>query len=229
MASMPVSLPVFLCAAALLASPAIAGDFVIVPGQRIGSVRLGLSRQAVHQVLHAPKMVRRLPGGIIEESWLSHLTFAEHQSYRVNGLYWKTFFVNVYFRREKVAQVEVNSPHFHTLNGLSTNSSTAAFKKHYRPYHSSDHQTGPLKGRPLVYGTLDQSGGYPGYKHYVTIEDAIQKGIAWRYGAWGDLAPEPDPDLQEVIIVHRRGQPVILEPDAGNRFVASSHDPGFDK
>ncbi len=207
----------------LLARPAVAGDYIIVPGQRIGSVALGLSPQVVHQMLQAPQMVRRVPGGIIEESWLRQLTLAQQHSYRDKGLYWKVLFVNVYFRRGQVTQVEISSPQFHTLKGLSTNSPAGAFEKQYRAYYSSDHHD-----RPLQYGTLDQLGGYPGYKHVVTIEDAIQAGIAWRYGAWGDLGPDPDPGLQEVVIVHRRGQPVIREPDASNRFVVTSHDPGFE-
>lgn len=141
----------------LLISPAVAGDYVIAPGQRIGSVVLGDSLQAVHQKLHAPKLVRRIPGGIIEESWTSDLTLAQQHPYKENGLYWKSFFVNVYFMRARVVQIEINSPKFHTRSSLSTKSPAAAFSKHYQPYRSSNGKS----GRPLLYGTRDQEGGYP--------------------------------------------------------------------
>ncbi len=223
--SSPIFLLMLIGILAWFAIPATAGDFLIIPGQRVGSVALGQSRTSVHGLLHAPQLVRNLPGRIIEESWVSRLSPVQQHPYENDERYWKFFFVNIYFRQGQVVQIEINSPQFRTRSGLSTNSPAALFEKRYQPYHSSDLKS----GFPLMYGTRDREGGFPGYKHYVRIEDASQVGLAWRYGSWGDLAPEPDPDVQEVIIVYRPGQRAILEPDAGNRFVLTMHDVEFVK
>ena len=207
------------CTALLAVSPAFAGDFLVVPGLRIGTVVLNMSRQAIHRTLHRPRFARRLPNDIVEESWLIPLPPTQQHSYYDDGRYWKYFFVNIYFRRGHVAQVEVNSPVFKTAGDLSVNRKAVLFQREYRPYHSSNRAS----GEPLRYGTRDQAGGFPGYKHFVTIEDAVRDGIAWRYGSWGDLAPDPDPSHLEVIIVHPRGRRVLLESDAGNRFVLTLH------
>lgn len=51
-------------------------------------------------------------------------------------------------------------------------------------------------------------------------EDAAKSGIAWRYGEMGNLAADPDPaDPLELIIVHAPGQPLIIDPDGGSRFI----------
>ena len=139
-----------------LAVPALAGDFLIIPGQRIGSVALGMRRQTVHQMLHAPQMTRRLDDGTVEDRWTTPLSKPQQRRYTNDGLYWKVNFVNVYFRQGRVAQIEVNSPQFHTRNGLSTNSPAAAFGKRYRPFHSSDDRD----GIHLEYEGRDASGAF---------------------------------------------------------------------
>jgi hypothetical protein len=53
----------------------------------------------------------------------------------------------------------------------------------------------------------------------VVYEDATARGIAWRYGAWGGLAPEPGIGQLEMVIVHRRRKSVIIDPDGGMRLV----------
>ncbi|MDQ3624813.1 MAG: hypothetical protein M3463_20410, partial [Verrucomicrobiota bacterium] len=64
------------------------------------------------------------------------------------------------------------------------------------------------------------AGGIPAVKHYVAYEDAADDGIAWRYGAFGNLAPDPDPaDSLETIIVHAPGSPFLPDPDGSSRFV----------
>ncbi|MBV9470004.1 MAG: hypothetical protein JO316_14670 [Abitibacteriaceae bacterium] len=196
----------------LLTNSLWATDFRIIPGQRIGSITLGMSRQEVHRTLHAPNQVCRLRNGIIQESWLSRRKFS--QADVESGLYWKWNFVTVYFRLNQVAQVEVNSPHFTTSSKLSTRKSAIDWAKQFKPLRSTNY-------RRDRYDT----GGYPGAKHFMVYDDAVKRGVAWRYGVWGDLAPEPNPNGPlEVVIIHRRRQPVILDPDGGNRFVRTSPD-----
>ncbi len=36
----------------------------------------------------------------------------------------------------------------------------------------------------------------------------------------GDMAPDPDPNARvNAIVVHRPGQPVIIDPDGGDRYI----------
>jgi hypothetical protein len=196
----------------LLSAAAWAGDFLIVPGQRIGAVKLGMSRQAVHRALHAPDRARRIPGGIVQESWLSRRKFS--QADRDNGIYWKWNFVTIDFERNRVIQIEVNSPRFATSSHLSTLNSATDWGKRYGPVRSKRDRGGNR-----------HPDGAPGAHHFMLYIDAVQQGIAWRYGAWGDLSPEPDPDEPvELVIVHFRKGRLIPDPDGSNRFVISSAD-----
>jgi len=50
----------------------------------------------------------------------------------------------------------------------------------------------------------------------------VDEGIAWRYGAMGNLAPDPDPAYAgdtETLIVHAPGKPLLPDPDGGSRFI----------
>ncbi len=195
-----------------LTASAQANDFRIVPGQRIGAVTLGMSRQILHKSLRFPDRVRRLGNGVLQETWLSRRKTSRADWEQ--GIYWKWNFLTVDFRHNRVSQIEINSPRFATFSRLSTRNSSVAWSKQFKPFRSTDDQRGSR-----------DPGGYPGTKHFMVYDDALQKGIAWRYGVWGDLAPEPDPyGLLEVVIVHPAGQQIILDPDGSNRFVFRSTD-----
>ncbi len=194
-----------------------AGDILIIPGARIGSVVLGSNRQSVHKALGYPQQKRRLADGLLQESWLDKLSRKEQDQEFRKGAYWKCYYLVVYFKDNRVVQAEVNSPRFTTRSGLSTASSAQVLRKHFRPFYSIYHR--PFYSSYLLYYNPDP-GGIPAVRHYLNYEDAVKSGIAWRYGAWGDLAPEPDPDGElEAIIIHLPKQAVVPDPDGGQRFV----------
>ena len=191
-----------------------AGDFKIVPGKRIGSVVLGMNRNSVHKVLGSPQQTRSLKNGITQESWRNPLSAKQQAQTRLKATYWKWHYVVVYFQKNHAVQIDVNSSSFATPTHLTTANSAQDFRQHFRPFQFSKH----------LYINRD-AGGIPASKHYLDYEDAVQSGIAWRYGAWGNLAPEPAPDeAVEAVIVHMPGHAVIPDPDGGLRFVQTSHD-----
>ncbi|HSI15246.1 MAG TPA: hypothetical protein VK961_24570 [Chthoniobacter sp.] len=192
------------CFAAHIAS---AEEPKIVPGQQIGGAVLAATRQQTHEALGEPAETARLDSGIVREDWLSKEIAPK--SYVEEGLYFKHDFVTVYFRDDHAFQVEVSSVTFKTPEALCTTSGAEKFRERYSDY---------TRIYPPHFSNPDP-GGCPAPKHYVTYEDAVSMGVAWRFGAWGGLAPEPDPSRLEVVIVHRRGEPVLVDPDGGVRLV----------
>ena len=197
------------------ASAAFAGDFVIVPGQRIGTISLGEDCALVWAVLHSPDTEQRTRGFVID-TWLSHAPLpasaAEH------GNYLKHDYLTVFFRGGHAVQIEVSAAKFKTASSLSTHSSGSDFVKHYPNY-----QTPHFAGDPRIhyhdqhYGvTEDPDGASPAFKHFLAYGDAVRQGIAWKCGAWGDLAPDPDQNGPlEAVIVHIPGNAVLLNPNDG--------------
>ncbi|MDR3402520.1 MAG: hypothetical protein P4L99_08480 [Chthoniobacter sp.] len=191
----------------LVAPLATAGDFHIVPGKRLGDVVLGHTEKQIHQALGAPHTTVRLPDGLIREDWLSpHLA---PKSYVEDGLYYQHDFVTVYFRQGRAIQAEASSPAFKTATGLTRASDGLQFRTQYPDFHTL---VPPRVSNP-------DPGGCPAPKHYLAYDDVPSQGVAWRYGAWGDLAPEPNFRLLEMVIVHRRGHPVVVDPDGSIRLV----------
>ena len=197
-------------ALSMLASVAFAGDFVIVPGQRIGTVTLGMDRTSVHTLLHAPSTTHTAPHGLILDTWLSHqLLTTDPNGFK--GM--KHDYLTVFFRRGHAVQIEVSATKFKTANGLSTRSSARAFDKQY-PHFQEPHKQ--PDGNPYVWDNSDPSASSPAAKHFIAYGDAVREGIAWKYGAWGDLAPDPDPNGSlDAVIVHVPGQRVLLNPNDG--------------
>lgn len=200
----------------LPASAAVAGDFRIVPGQRIGGVVLGMGRASVHARLRAPSASRRLPDGLVVDTWLGHqlLTTDPNSSRRL-----KRDYLTVFFRRGRAVQIEASAARFTTANGLSAGRSPNAFAEqypHYRQPHRRRYAPGPDGLGPYEYGPVSEDASSPAGKHFLLYGDAVPQGIAWKYGAWGNLAPEPDPDGPlEAVIVHKPGQIVLLNPNDG--------------
>ncbi|MEI9894588.1 MAG: hypothetical protein WDN28_12060 [Chthoniobacter sp.] len=194
-------LAISLCLAAQRAN---AGDFQIVPGQRLGNVVLGHTEKQIHQALGAPDTTVRLPHGLVREDWLSqHLA---PKSYVEDGLYYKHDFVTVYFRQGRAIQAEASSPAFQTARSLTRASGGLQFRTQYPDFQTliPPHVSNP------------DPGGCPARKHYFAYDDVPSQGIAWRYGAWGDLAPEPNFRLLEMVIVHPLGRPVVVDPMAAS-------------
>lgn len=197
------------CALLLLSRMAMAGDFQIVPGQRIGTVVLGMDRASVRTLLHRPSATRHLKDGMVLDTWLSKAP--RPRSDWTSGF--KRDYLTVFFRHGRAVQIEVSSTRFHTARGLSTKSAARRWEKAYRPYFS-DYDNGDKL--PYVFHNPDPDAGSPASKHYVALEDDVRRGVAWKFGAWGNLAPDPDPnDGLEAAIVHLPGQRVRHNPNDG--------------
>jgi hypothetical protein len=171
-----------------------AGDFRVEAGRRIGAATLGMTTHQVRRALGVPHRTVRLDDGVVREDWLSKSRERK--------------FVTIYFREAHAIQIEVNSEAFKTRDNLSTASGAVKFQQRYADYK---------KTNSAVLEFVNP-GGSPAPKHIVMYEDDVKLGIAWRYGAWGSLAPDPDPGRLEIVIVHTPGKPVIVDPDGGIRF-----------
>ena len=97
--------------------PKVESSFLIVPGVRVGPVRLGMTRRQVKAVLGAPKYVyygHKEYGGPARESYPNyHVAFNSDQA---NG---------------RVIIIEVKSPRFKMANGLSTGSQLKTIQSRY--------------------------------------------------------------------------------------------------
>jgi hypothetical protein len=181
--------------------------FDVIPGERIGSAVLGVTCQEMHRTLGQPDISDRLGGGVTREDWLDPAIAPNFNP--PEGFYYKYYFLTVYFRDARAIQIEASSPRCKTKEGLSTASGAQKFADRYRSF---------TRVTPPVFFNPDPA-GYPAAKHFVTYDDAVGDGIAWRYGAWGNLWPDPDPNRVEVVIIHFPGEPVFVDPDGGDRLV----------
>jgi hypothetical protein len=109
-------------------SASTAQDFNIEPGRRAGKITLGLSRQAVHQLLGQPSATYRMQGKLTGDVWMANTG---------ND-------VRVIYRRGQVIQVKITSASFKTPEGLNTESSLAEVQKHYHKL---------VKTRRFVHGS----------------------------------------------------------------------------
>lgn len=223
------SIPI-LCALALLGFFVVGsayGDWKIIPGERIGEVKIGMDHTDVIRLLGTPDHEEDLgetdrsgeirPGGertpkldgILRDDWVTPLPVSLNPD-SDDPMFMCTF-VTVYISLKDrcVVQIEECAPRFKTAEGYSSESSALDLRKHYPRY-----QTTLCQYHHRSYG------GIPATKHFIIFEDAVEDGIAWRYGAMGNLAPTPDPtDALETIIVHAASEPALLDPDGGSRFI----------
>jgi hypothetical protein len=210
--------------ACLLGTPA-RGDWKIVPGQRIGQIWIGMDHADVIRLLGTPdheedpevtdRQVWILHGGpapslkgVLQDDWITPLPVSLNPD--AGDPMFMCNFLTVYLKDRRVVQIEVSAPRFKTADGCSTARSALDLRKHYPKYQAT-----------YCHYHHPSSEGLPAGKHFVTFEDAIADGIAWRYGGMGDLAPDPDPAEEglETIIVHASGERVLLDPDGGSRFI----------
>jgi hypothetical protein len=148
------------------------------------------------------------PKGVLQDDWITPIPVSPDPD--AGDPMFMCNFVTVYLKDRRVVQIEVSSPRFKTLEGCSTAGSALDMRKRYPKYQAT-----------YTHYHHPSSGGLPAPKHFITLEDAVSDGVAWRYGAMGALAPDPDPaeDGLEAIIVHAPGQPALLDPDGGSRFI----------
>jgi hypothetical protein len=106
----------------------------IVPGRSIGRIHLGTSRDAVFKAIGKPAQTTIRKSGYRVDEWFSKTL---HRSNKIVGTRRKNF-LRVTYKRNRVVQVEVTSPHFSTRNGVSTRYEKIypVFEKLYKPYKS---------------------------------------------------------------------------------------------
>ena len=107
------------CLMLLFVASASAQEYDVVPGQRIGFIEIGMSRQTVQGKLGKPSGTYSLPGrGYRGDYWFS--------SDNSNTL--RVF----YNGAGRVFQISVTSPRFTTPEGLNTHSSLADIRRSYK-------------------------------------------------------------------------------------------------
>lgn len=225
----PVSIALFILLALSFSQLSRAEDnpWKIIPGVSLGQVKIGMERAEVFRLLGTPHLEQDLETvepkghlmtnadpniplkplkGVIQDDWITPLAVPKENESTTTFM---ADFVTVYFLDGKVAQIEARVARFQTAEGLSFKSTARDFRKKYPAYTT----TSALYAHP-------SSVGWPAYKHYMVFEDAVKAGLAWRYGAMGNLAPDPQPDDElETIIVHAPGHPLLIDPDGGARFI----------
>lgn len=165
------------CLITLAALAVAAQDFAVKPGRGIGKVELGMSRRAVHDALGKPGGAYRMSGALTGEYWQAHTG---------ND-------VRIVYRAGKVVQIKITSPRFSTPEGLTTESSLADVRRHYRRLRKTRH---------FVHG----SGGGGLIEYY----DAVREGISFEFVSRASETLDFKP---YAIVVHQPGRRVVPEND----------------
>jgi len=187
-----------LTAAAAAPAGAVSPAWEIVPGKRIGHVRIGDTRAAVHAALHAPDVVRPLGGALLQERWLSEPVNPSSRAQPPD-------YVTVYYQDGIVRQVEVSSWHFETAGGLSTLSRFQNLEAAYPPT------------RYVITAFSPSRGGVALRMYY---DDDTRHGIAWKGALESGMIPEITGEFPvESIIVHGVHKYVIVDPGGHGNIV----------
>lgn len=174
------------------------GGHAIVPGKSLGSISLGMAEEDVRKKLKTPAEFVQGPEGTLMEVWYGKTKL----SGTGDDSFLRRNYVAIYFKDEKVVQIEATSKSFKTSSGLSTGSAVKLWQAQFK-FRTDKND--------LVVN-LDPD-GLPAMKHLRFYGDAIAQGLAWKQGAWGNLFPEPGPeDGLESVIVHLPGTAVLLNP-----------------
>ncbi len=177
---------------------ASAAGFVVVPGKSLGSISLGMSEDQVRAKLRDPAEFAKTPDGVLVEVWFGKAKL----SGKGEDSFLRRNYLAIYYRDEKVIQIEATSKAYQTTTGLSTGTAVKSWAAQFSAHSDSN----------KVIPNLDPE-GLPAAKHLLYYGDAITSGLAWKQGAWANLWPEPGPDAGlESIIVHMPGKKLILNP-----------------
>jgi hypothetical protein len=175
------SLMLACCLLLLFVTAASAQDYDIMPGSHVGKIEIGMSRQAVHNTLGNPTGTYSLRArGYKGEYWFSS---DNSNTLRV-----------IYDPAGRVYQVSVTSPRFTTPDGLTTQSSLAEVKSHYKNLRAL---------RLAARGDID---------YY----DAVRQGIAFEFTERLDAHAGQTMRLY-AILIHKHGGAVMPEPDERSR------------
>ena len=189
-------LPVVALVVALAATAR--ADNLVVPGERVGAVRLGATISQVHHLLGRPSKTSQWKSGETQDSFLGAKPALDadkqEKSPRRN--------LTVIYRKNRVVQIEFNSPAFRTSRGISVASSLSDFRRAY----------GPAKAK--AFGMDLDEGGYVAYYF-----DNSKRGIAFSFGTqdYFDATIKP-----EDIRIYKRGTKVL--PDPGGKSQAANDE-----
>jgi hypothetical protein len=179
---------------------AVPDDLLVVPGRRVGKIRLGATRDAVWKRIGKPTRTTRRSGGLVEDRW-------EYPKTRSTSDL--PAYIIALFRANKAVQIEFDSPKYATANGFSVRNSLAQFRAKYTN----------IKTKAYLYTYFENGeplGGHRGYYY-----DAVRSGIAFEFGAQDVYDARIRPAS---LRIHPPGKPVIADPD-GKPIKASDEVP----
>lgn len=195
--------------------PAAVDDpLLVVPGRSIGLVHIGMTGGDVRRLLGAPDATLPL-GAKTSLVWLGSVApDAAGYDNPKPGFAPLRETTSVILDADRVVQIEVSSRSFHTRDGRSTIEAVEAVRRSLPNYTT----------QMWLVGNMDPGSATPACKHYVAYDDS-ETGIAIKYGAWGCLAPDPDPEQPpDAIIVHAKSRPIEVNPQDG--FPYGGHSRG---
>ena len=140
---------------------------LIEPGLRVGQIRIGESREAVHRALGEPGAQDAAMGGKLTEVWRSGPGLGTKANGREAEL--EIFFQGPgaggnQHKPTVIVQIRVTSSYFRTASGISVNSSLAEIKKIY-PHSESEEDKDweqslpPSSDKSPKEGLVDQVAG----------------------------------------------------------------------
>ena len=177
----------------VLAAPS--ANYLVVPGQSLGKLRLGQTPAQVRKILGSPAKTFKLRNGLLDDVYVSKGTRkAEGQTIRDK--------VEILYRAGKAVQIEATSPSFKTASGLSTDSTLRTLQGFLHPFRYYTYSFGG-----------DDSGGH--VKYYL---DSQKLGIAFESPASQDTWNWQSGSA--TLIVHGKGSAVI--PDQGAEFQSAT-------
>lgn len=182
-------------------SVAASSATLVVPGESVGRVKLGMTRAQVRKQLGVPSRTVRWKSGETQDTWLG----ASKKSDGTKIEEFERRFLNVISRRDRAIQIEFNSPTFRTRDGISINSTLAQFRARYpRP-----------RAQSLLYAD-PEGGGYIGYYY-----DSVRRGLAFQFGAQDSFDSRVKPDS---LRVHAAGRRVLPDPGGQKSETSPAQD-----
>ncbi len=172
-----------------------------VPGRAVGHVFLGMDRADVWKILQKPHQTYTVPHGMslyTEDVWSS----SEHSLF-------------VIFERDKVIQVEFDSPRITTSDGLSTRSFWSQVRRRHPSMTVRDYEGSGADDEEGIFYIDDVRQGIaftletpesvePQYVNTAKPDEIIihrsgYRAVPINEGRWSEAIPDDDPDSLHVI------------------------------